>query len=107
MCRRAGRSPQSQKRASDSLDLELLVVVSHQMWVLGTELGPLEEQGGFLTIRPSPQIHPLPVLKTAGIYFGFLLIESIKYISSSLKMKSDACASFSVCVLLCVNLNCF
>ena len=30
------------KRLSDSLELELHVVVSHQMWMLGLNVGPLK-----------------------------------------------------------------
>lgn len=32
-------SPEDQKKASDPLDLELLVVLRHPVWVLGTKLG--------------------------------------------------------------------
>lgn len=44
-----------QKRALDSLELELKVVVSGLTWVLGTKLGPLQEQQIFLIIEPSLQ----------------------------------------------------
>lgn len=33
-----------QKRLSDTLELELQVVMSSLAWVLGTNLGPLKEQ---------------------------------------------------------------
>ena len=38
-----------QKRVQDPLDLELRMVVNCWIWVLGTKLGPLEEQPVFLT----------------------------------------------------------
>lgn len=40
---------EGQKRASDLLQLELPMVVSHCVCVLGTELGPLKEQKVLLT----------------------------------------------------------
>lgn len=56
-------------RVLDSLELELQVVVSHLIWVLGTKLGPPEEQLALLTAEPSLQCHvrkyfvkPVPVL---------------------------------------------
>lgn len=42
-----------QKKASDSLELELQEVVSHQTRVLETELGPLEKWPVLLTTEPS------------------------------------------------------
>ena len=37
--------------AEDPLELELEVVVSHQMWVLGAELwGLLQEQSAFVSV---------------------------------------------------------
>lgn len=42
------------KRMSDLLELELQAVVSHSIWVLGTELGSsLQEQCEFLTAKSS------------------------------------------------------
>ena len=46
----------SQKRVLDALEKELHVVVSCPLWVLGTNLGPLEEQQVLLTAEPSLQI---------------------------------------------------
>lgn len=37
-----------QERVSDTLNLELLAVVSCQTWVLGTKLGPQEQQEALL-----------------------------------------------------------
>lgn len=42
-----------QMKAWNPLKLELLVVVSCPVWVLGPELGSLEEQEEFLTAEPS------------------------------------------------------
>jgi hypothetical protein len=42
-----------QKRALDPLELELQMVVSCLVWMLGTKLGPLEEQPLLLTPEPS------------------------------------------------------
>ena len=38
---------------AESLELELQVVVSRLLWVLGTNSGPLEEQHGLVTTHPS------------------------------------------------------
>lgn len=51
----AGGACRVQKRALDPLGLELLAVVGHHMWVLGTELGSLKEQYMLLTADPSLQ----------------------------------------------------
>ena len=51
-----------QKRASDLLELELQTVVSCLTWVLGLELGLLEEQYMLLTDEPSLQA-PYSLLK--------------------------------------------
>lgn len=37
-----------QERVSDTLELELLAVLSCQTWVLGTKLGPQEQQEALL-----------------------------------------------------------
>lgn len=50
----------SQKRVSGSLGLELQEVVSHPLWVLGTELRPLGRAVPFLT--PEPSLQPPHVL---------------------------------------------
>lgn len=47
------RRPESGVR---SLELELQVVVSFQMWVLGTDSGPLEGQYMLSTIELPPQL---------------------------------------------------
>lgn len=47
-----------QKRVSDLLELELQLVVKLSnvvAWVLGTELGPLQEQQVLLSVEPSLQ----------------------------------------------------
>lgn len=42
------------------LELELQAVESHPMWVLGTNLGPLQERYAFLTTEPfEPSLQPL------------------------------------------------
>lgn len=68
----AGRFLQGQKRASDPLDLELQVIVSLQMWVMGTERDPLRDQHRLLFTPPSPRPYPLPVLKTEAGGGGLL-----------------------------------
>jgi len=44
-----------QKRAPDTLELEFHFVANQLMWVLGTNLCPLEEQPVLLTIESSPK----------------------------------------------------
>lgn len=44
-----------QKKMSDLWEVELQVAVSSWMWVLGTELGPLQEQWTRLLAEPSLQ----------------------------------------------------
>lgn len=44
------------RSASDELlELELLAVVSHLVWALGTNQAPLQDQYAFLAVRPSLQ----------------------------------------------------
>lgn len=43
---------EGQKRASDSMELELQALVSHLTWVLKPKLGPLEKQFLILTTEP-------------------------------------------------------
>lgn len=47
--------PWRPKEASDSLELELQVVESNLMWVLGTEVGALLKSSAHLIIGPSLQ----------------------------------------------------
>lgn len=42
----------------DFLELELWAAMSHQMWVMGTEFGPLKEQKVFLTAETSISLAP-------------------------------------------------
>ena len=49
------------KKVSNYLMLDLLVTVSHAMWVLIFNLGPLQEQQMFLISEPSS--HSFPLLK--------------------------------------------
>lgn len=44
--------PGVQKRTSESLELELLAVVSHLVWVLGTKPPGLYKNRELLTIEP-------------------------------------------------------
>lgn len=49
---------EARRGLSDPLELELQIVVSHWMWVLGTRLRSSEEQPGPLTTELSPQLPP-------------------------------------------------
>lgn len=50
-----------------SLELELQMVVSHPVWVLGTDLqsNPLQEPCLPLTPKPSPRPHHIPFSSSA------------------------------------------
>jgi hypothetical protein len=48
----------SQRRASDTLDLELQMVVSHHLGTGEQSLDPLEEHQVFLTTEPSIFLDP-------------------------------------------------
>lgn len=47
----------SQKRVLHALELELWIVVSYPVWVLGTTLGPLQKQYVFLSDELCLQPH--------------------------------------------------
>lgn len=74
----------------DSLELELQMVVSCLVWMLGTKLGPLEEQPLLLTVQPSVQPFRFVLFEKAW----FHIVQAVLELTMSLRI-SDPPASTS------------